>query len=154
MVGQPPRALRNLWLRHVKWVHILDFAGLTKDMRQALTDRLRMVYTGAEGQINDTEMRLDTADTLCFQLGEARHCMTQSMIKGTAVSIPYLLAQYLFRHDKRRKRGARFFGEYFVGRLVDHFGLVTEEGFQELTVVVGELRMIDMDTLVPVLRLM
>ncbi|GJZ66283.1 hypothetical protein Tco_0622979 [Tanacetum coccineum] len=63
-----------------------------------------------------------------------------SMDKGTAVSIPYLLAQYLFRHDKRRKRGARFFGEYFVGRLVDHFGLVTEEGFQELTVEVGELR--------------
>ncbi|GKF05099.1 hypothetical protein Tco_0035767 [Tanacetum coccineum] len=79
-------------------------------------------------KINDTKMGLDTTDTLCFQLGEDRHNMTR-------------------RHDERRKRGARFFGEYFVGRLVDHFKLVSEEGFQELNVVVGELRMIDMDEL-------
>ncbi|GJY04568.1 hypothetical protein Tco_0370508 [Tanacetum coccineum] len=46
----------------------------TKVMRQAGIDRLRMVYTRAEG-IDDTEMGLDTADTLCFQLGRARRSM-------------------------------------------------------------------------------
>ncbi|GJZ48741.1 hypothetical protein Tco_0602573 [Tanacetum coccineum] len=35
--------------RQVNRVHVLDFKGLTDEMRQALTDRLRMVYTGAEG---------------------------------------------------------------------------------------------------------
>ncbi|GKB45222.1 hypothetical protein Tco_0890164 [Tanacetum coccineum] len=48
---QPPRAQRHLWLRQVNQVHILDFEGLTKEMRQGLTDRLKMVYTGAEGQV-------------------------------------------------------------------------------------------------------
>ncbi|GJY98410.1 hypothetical protein Tco_0515320, partial [Tanacetum coccineum] len=31
----------------------------------------------------------------------------RSMDKGTAVNVPYLLAQYLFRHADRKKRGAR-----------------------------------------------
>nr|GEV38742.1 hypothetical protein [Tanacetum cinerariifolium] len=35
----------------VDQVHVLDFEGLTEDMRQGLTDRLRMVYTWAEGHV-------------------------------------------------------------------------------------------------------
>ncbi|GJR57980.1 hypothetical protein Tco_1500142 [Tanacetum coccineum] len=74
MTPLPPRALRNLWLRyqvkgytedivhdfeqrldmifgrHVNRVHVLDFAGLTDEMRQVLTMSMRMVYTGNEGQ--------------------------------------------------------------------------------------------------------
>nr|GEU35469.1 hypothetical protein [Tanacetum cinerariifolium] len=108
MVGLPLRAQRHLYLRYkvegyieeiiqdykqrlatifskqVNRVHILDFAGLTKEIRQGLTDRLRMVYTGAEGKvlftshvwISDTEMRLDIVDTMCFQLGGAKCSMT------------------------------------------------------------------------------
>ncbi|GJZ26923.1 hypothetical protein Tco_0571176, partial [Tanacetum coccineum] len=34
----------------VNLVHVLDFAGLTKGMRQTLAGRLRMVYTGDVGQ--------------------------------------------------------------------------------------------------------
>ncbi|GJZ72554.1 hypothetical protein Tco_0636700 [Tanacetum coccineum] len=47
-------------------------------MRQTLDGRLRMVYTGDEGQelMRDTEMGLDVADTLCLQLGGARRKMT------------------------------------------------------------------------------
>ncbi|GJW52698.1 hypothetical protein Tco_0096783 [Tanacetum coccineum] len=48
-----------------------------------LLDRLRMVYTRDEGQelftshaMSDTEMGLDVADTLCFQLGGVRRRMT------------------------------------------------------------------------------
>ncbi|GJR38861.1 hypothetical protein Tco_1214545 [Tanacetum coccineum] len=75
MAGLPPRAQRHLWLRyevegyteeivqdyeqrlakifsrHVNWVHILDFEGLIEEMRHGLTDRLRMIYTRAEGQV-------------------------------------------------------------------------------------------------------
>ncbi|GKC09045.1 hypothetical protein Tco_1000655, partial [Tanacetum coccineum] len=50
MAPLPPRDQRHLWLRSVNLVHVLDFAGLTKGMRQTLDGRLRMVYTGDEGQ--------------------------------------------------------------------------------------------------------
>ncbi|GKC34325.1 hypothetical protein Tco_1046709 [Tanacetum coccineum] len=93
----PPRDQRHLWLsyqvkgytkeivhdfeqrlemifgRQVNQVHILDFEGLTPDMRQDLAERLRMVYTGKDGQ--EIFMRL-VASTLCFQLGGARRSMT------------------------------------------------------------------------------
>ncbi|GKC38106.1 hypothetical protein Tco_1050490, partial [Tanacetum coccineum] len=69
------------------------------------------------------------------------------LIMGTAVNVPYLLAQYMFRHAEGRKRGSRMSGSYFVRRLAKHFVLVTEEGLQGLIVVVGELRVIDMDEL-------
>ncbi|GKA87501.1 hypothetical protein Tco_0809265 [Tanacetum coccineum] len=52
------------------------------------------------------------------------------------------------RHDEGRKRGARLSSKYFVGCLVEHFGLVTEEGLQGLIVVVGELQMVGIDELV------
>ncbi|GJV23015.1 hypothetical protein Tco_1375710 [Tanacetum coccineum] len=99
--------LKTIWGRSVNRVHILDFSRLTEGMRRTLADRLRMVYTGDEGQelftshawrrlfeiraplvrefileflstcwMSDTEMGLDVADTLCFQLGGARRRMT------------------------------------------------------------------------------
>ncbi|GJV81947.1 hypothetical protein Tco_1517817 [Tanacetum coccineum] len=70
----PPRDQRHLWLRYqvegytdeivhdfeqrlemifgrqVNRVHILDFEGLTSDMRQDLAERPRMVYTRDDGQ--------------------------------------------------------------------------------------------------------
>ncbi|GKA05196.1 hypothetical protein Tco_0684316 [Tanacetum coccineum] len=240
--------------RQVNWVHVLDFEGLIEDMRQGLTDRLRMVYTGSEGQvlftshawrrlfeiqgplvcefmleflstcrISDMVLELDVVDTLCFQLGGARRSMSwrqfilalglntaeemagdgfdgywadslreiatkadvsgywsriasdgnflemvpsytsirdplrrlchkmiavsisgrgqapekvtatdlfylRSMDEGTTINVPYLLAQYLFRHAKGNKHTARMSGGHFVRRLAEHFGLVTEEG--------------------------
>ncbi|GJW30314.1 hypothetical protein Tco_0047189 [Tanacetum coccineum] len=41
---------RTIWDRSVNRVHILDFEGLTPEMRQDLAVRLRMVYTGEDGQ--------------------------------------------------------------------------------------------------------
>ncbi|GJU15387.1 hypothetical protein Tco_1143353, partial [Tanacetum coccineum] len=92
--------------RPVNWVHVLDFASLTPEMRHDLALRLRMVFT-REGQqvfvshawrrlfeihgplvqkfileflstcrLSNTIMDLDTADTLCFYLGRARRRMT------------------------------------------------------------------------------
>ncbi|GKD26474.1 hypothetical protein Tco_1232688, partial [Tanacetum coccineum] len=87
-------------------VHILDSEGLTPEMRQDLAVRLKMVYTGEQGQVfvshawrrlfeirgplvrefileflstcrmSDTIMDLDTSDTFCFQLGGFRKRMT------------------------------------------------------------------------------
>ncbi|GJW16040.1 hypothetical protein Tco_0020173 [Tanacetum coccineum] len=42
--------LETIFGRHVNRVHILDFEGLTSDMRQGLAERMRMVYTKDDGQ--------------------------------------------------------------------------------------------------------
>ncbi|GJX80642.1 hypothetical protein Tco_0328791 [Tanacetum coccineum] len=98
--------LETIWSRPVNRVHVLDFEGLTPKIRQDLAVRLRMVYSGEGQQVfvghawrrlfgiqaplvrefileflstcrmSDTEMGLDVADTLCFQLGGVRRRMT------------------------------------------------------------------------------
>ncbi|GJU11139.1 hypothetical protein Tco_1133535 [Tanacetum coccineum] len=42
--------LETIFERQVNRVHVLDFEGLTPEMRQDLAERLRMVYTGDDGQ--------------------------------------------------------------------------------------------------------
>nr|GEU76026.1 putative reverse transcriptase domain-containing protein [Tanacetum cinerariifolium] len=44
------RDTRGLDIRHVNQVHVLDFTGLIDKIRGTLADRLRMAYTGDEGQ--------------------------------------------------------------------------------------------------------
>ncbi|GKE42461.1 hypothetical protein Tco_1469745, partial [Tanacetum coccineum] len=56
----------------------------------------------------------------------------RTMDRGTA-NVPYLLAQYLFKHAEGRKTGARLFGGHFIGRLTNYFGLVSDEGLRGLT---------------------
>nr|GEU98030.1 hypothetical protein [Tanacetum cinerariifolium] len=46
----------------------------------------------------------------------------RTMDRGTA-NVPYLLAQYLFRHAKGKKSGARLSEGHFIGCLTEHFGL-------------------------------
>ncbi|GJS73135.1 hypothetical protein Tco_0705976 [Tanacetum coccineum] len=235
--------LETIFGREVNRVHVLDFVELTDGMRQTLADRMSMVYTGDDGQTltSDTEMRLDAADTLCFQLGGARRRMTwrefisvlglhtaeemaeiwfgaywsgservtldkgdlrdywieissdrdilgaassyvhirdlvrrlchmkiacsisgrgQGAEKVTGVNlfylrtmdhetanVPYLLAQYLFRHAEGRKIGARLSGGHFIGRLTTHFSLVSDEGMRGLSIIARELIGIDLHEL-------
>nr|GEX00805.1 F-box domain, galactose oxidase, beta-propeller [Tanacetum cinerariifolium] len=94
MVELPPRGPIHLWLRYAvegytedivhdfeqrldtifsrqgNRVYILDFAGLTEEMGQALTDRMGMVYTGEEGQVLFTShaWRRDPVRRLCHRL--------------------------------------------------------------------------------------
>ncbi|GKE06112.1 hypothetical protein Tco_1398130 [Tanacetum coccineum] len=241
MAPLPPRDQRHLWLRYqvegyteeivhdfeqrletifgrqVNRVHILDFKGLTLDMRQDLAERLRMVYTGDDGQevfvsrawrrlfdiraplVHEflleffstcrigSEMGLDVADTLClhtteemakggfeaYWLGSERVIpdkgdlsgywieisfdrgqtpknvsatdlfYLRSMNQGTT-NVPYLLAQYLFRHTKGRKSSAKLSRGHFIGRLAHHFGLVSDDGLKGLSIVTRELSLIDM----------
>ncbi|GKF80334.1 hypothetical protein Tco_0238936 [Tanacetum coccineum] len=65
-----------------------------------------------------------------------------------AANIPYLLAQYLFRHVEGRKSSARLSRGHFIGRLAHHFGLVSDDGLRGLSVVACELPLIDMGELV------
>ncbi|GJT92671.1 hypothetical protein Tco_1081516 [Tanacetum coccineum] len=65
-----------------------------------------------------------------------------------SVNIPYLLARYLRRFAVRRKSGAHISGGQFVARLAKHFGLLTDEILEGLTVISPELQMIDMAELV------
>ncbi|GJW42937.1 hypothetical protein Tco_0071736 [Tanacetum coccineum] len=71
----------------------------------------------------------------------------RSMDQGAA-NIPYLLAQYLFKHAEGRKNDARLSGGHFIGSLAHHFGLVNDDGLRGLSVVTRELPLIDIGKLV------
>ncbi|GJZ97270.1 hypothetical protein Tco_0669723 [Tanacetum coccineum] len=77
-----------------------------------------------------SEMGLDVADALCFQLGGARRI------------------QYLFMHAKGRKSCARLSGGHFIGYLAHHCGLVSDDGLRGLSIMTCELPLIDMGELV------
>ncbi|GKG05726.1 hypothetical protein Tco_0325812, partial [Tanacetum coccineum] len=47
-------------------------------------------------------------------------------------NVLHLLAQYLFRHAKGRKSGARLSGGHLIGHLAMYFGLVSDEGLRGL----------------------
>ncbi|GJT68048.1 hypothetical protein Tco_1019528 [Tanacetum coccineum] len=65
-----------------------------------------------------------------------------------SVNVPYLLTRYLRLFASGRKQGVMIFGGQFVARLARHFGLLTKEILQGLTVIVSELLVIDMIELV------
>ncbi|GKA93200.1 hypothetical protein Tco_0815186 [Tanacetum coccineum] len=71
----------------------------------------------------------------------------RGMDQGTT-NVPYLLAQHLFRHAEGRKSGARLSGGHFIGRIVAHFGLVSDEGLRGLSVITRVLLMLDLHELV------
>ncbi|GKC71756.1 hypothetical protein Tco_1117639 [Tanacetum coccineum] len=160
------KILEMIFRRQVYRVHTLDFEGLTLDMRQDLAERLRMVYTRDDRQ----EIFVSHAWRRLFEiraplLGGARRSMTwrhfilalglhtaEEMIEGGfkaycmdqwAANVPYLLAQYLFRHIEGRKSGAKLSGGHFIRHLAHHFGLVSDDGLRGLSVVTHELPLID-----------
>ncbi|GJS09477.1 hypothetical protein Tco_0366273 [Tanacetum coccineum] len=238
------RRLETIWDRSVNRVHIIYFEDLTPKMRQDLAMRLRMVYTGGDGQqifvsnawrrlfgiraplvhefileflstcrMSDTKMGLHTEQEmaqdgfgaywskserivpnkedlrdywieilsdrdflgaapsyvhirdpvrrLCHRTiactisgrGQGPEKVTgvdlfyfRSMDRGTA-NVLYLLAQYLFKHVEGRKSGARLSRGHFIGRLDDHFGLISDEGLRGLSVISRELPVIDLHEL-------
>ncbi|GJV98866.1 hypothetical protein Tco_1554118 [Tanacetum coccineum] len=70
----------------------------------------------------------------------------RTMDRGTA-NVPYLLAQYLFRHAEGRKSGARLSGGYFIRRLANHFGLISDDRLRGLSIIARELPIIDLHEL-------
>ncbi|GJR82190.1 hypothetical protein Tco_0152975 [Tanacetum coccineum] len=72
----------------------------------------------------------------------------QRLIDQGAANVPYLLAQYLFRHAEGRKSGARLSGGHFIRCLAHHFGLMSDDGLRGLFVVAREFPLIGMGELV------
>ncbi|GKA76076.1 hypothetical protein Tco_0782454 [Tanacetum coccineum] len=70
----------------------------------------------------------------------------RSIDRGTT-NVLYLLAQYMFRHVKGRKSGARLSRGHFIGCLAAHFGLVSDQGLRGLSMVTRELPLIDLHEL-------
>nr|GEX73492.1 hypothetical protein [Tanacetum cinerariifolium] len=199
--------LKTIWDRSVNRVYILDFEGLTPEIRQDLAMRLRMVYTGKDGQqdhtwsrrwhrlgMEHTRLRVrglsqkgdlrdywteisfdqyflrsapsyvlirDPVRRLCYRMivctiygrGQGSDKVTgvdlfylRTMDRGTA-NVSYLLTQYLFRHAEGRKSEARLSGGHFIRRLIEHFGLVSDEGLRGLTIISRELPVIDLHEL-------
>ncbi|GJS08991.1 hypothetical protein Tco_0365787 [Tanacetum coccineum] len=169
MAPLPPRDQRHLWLRyqvvgytkeivhdfeqrlemifgrHVNRVHILDFKGLTPNMRQDLAERMRMVYTRDDGQ----EMAEDGFSA--YWLGSERVIPDKEDLSDYRVEIysgrdflrgapsyTYIrdpVRRLCHRHAERRNSGARLSGGYVIGRLAHHFGLVSDDGLSGLSVV-------------------
>nr|GEY12952.1 hypothetical protein [Tanacetum cinerariifolium] len=100
-------------------------------------EEMALRHNGISGRVQTLEK---VTPTYLFYL--------RSMDEETTVNIPYLLAQYLFRHAEGRKRRARMSEGYFVGRLAEYFGLVSNEGLIGLTMIARQLPVIDMDKLV------
>ncbi|GJZ91318.1 hypothetical protein Tco_0663245 [Tanacetum coccineum] len=157
--------------RDIPWVLYIDLAV-----------RLRMVYSGEGQQVfvshawrrlfgirgplvrefileflstcrmSDTEIGLDVADTLCFQLGEQEMAEAGLRLLGPAPSyvlirdpvrrlchrmIAYNIfgrGRHLRRHAEGRKSRAKLSGGHFIRRLAMHFGLVSDEGLRGLQV--------------------
>ncbi|GJW78643.1 hypothetical protein Tco_0140325 [Tanacetum coccineum] len=65
-----------------------------------------------------------------------------------SVNVLYLLARYLRLFASGRKQGAMISEGQFVARLAEHFGLLTKERLQGLTMIVRDLPVIDMAELV------
>ncbi|GKB84589.1 hypothetical protein Tco_0956861 [Tanacetum coccineum] len=70
-----------------------------------------------------------------------------------AVNLPNLLAIYLFMHAEGRKQRSMMSKGHFIGRLVEHFGLLTEDRLRGLTVVIPDLTRIDKDEMAPTVAL-
>ncbi|GJX22657.1 hypothetical protein Tco_0227102 [Tanacetum coccineum] len=159
MAPLPPHDQRHLWLSYQS-----RGMGYTEEIVHGFEQRLKTIFGRQEFmfeffstcRIGD-EMGLDVAGTLCFYIsgkGQAPEKVTatdlfylRSMDRGAA-NVPYLLAQYLVRHAKRRNSGDRLSGGHFIGSIAHHFGLVSDDGLRGLSVVAHELPLINMGELV------
>ncbi|GJU76727.1 hypothetical protein Tco_1273797 [Tanacetum coccineum] len=99
--------LKTIWSRPVNRVYVLDFKGLTLEMRRDLAVRIQAPLVRefileflSTCKMSDIELGLDVADTLCFQLGGVRRRMTWRQ---------FILALGLHTEQEMAKAG------YFLG---------------------------------------
>ncbi|GJW53599.1 hypothetical protein Tco_0097684 [Tanacetum coccineum] len=163
--------LETIFGRQVSRVHVLDFEGLTPNMRQDLAERLRMVYTRDDG--HEIFMRsvarwgLHIAEEIAedgfeaYWLGSERVIPDKGDLSDYWIEISYdrdflrATPSYTYirdplrrLHAEGRKSGARLLGGHLIGRLAHHFGLVSDDGLKGLSVMTRELPLIDMGELV------
>nr|GEZ20646.1 hypothetical protein [Tanacetum cinerariifolium] len=84
------KRFETIFRRQVNRVHTLDFDGLTPNMRQDLDERLRMVYTGDDGQEDlDERLRMVYTGDDGQELGGARRSMTwRQFILALGLQLP------------------------------------------------------------------
>ncbi|GJX83174.1 hypothetical protein Tco_0332655 [Tanacetum coccineum] len=135
----PPRAERHLWLRY-------EGQEYTDTIIQDFKERLGRIF-GRQTGISSSGDFLTTVSSYTA-IKEPLRRLCHYLIAFTIAGKGQAPEKYLFRHAKGRKQGVRMSRGYFVARLAEHFGLITEKSLQGLTVVVCDLTMIDMDELV------
>ncbi|GKD81590.1 hypothetical protein Tco_1348429 [Tanacetum coccineum] len=118
--------LETIFGRQVNRVHILDFEGLTPDMRQDLPERMRMVYTGDDGQEDQGRDRVRCGWD--FLRGSPFYTYIKDPVR-----------RLCHRHTKGRKSGARLSRGHFIRRLAHHFSLVSDDGLRGLSVIAREI---------------
>ncbi|GJT64389.1 hypothetical protein Tco_1015869 [Tanacetum coccineum] len=141
--------LETIWSRPVNRVYVLDFEGLTAEIR-AFSLR---IYSGEEDDLEEVYLGIGVTHGAGDGRGWAPEKVTgidlfylRSIDRGT-INVPHLLTQYLFRHAKGRKSEARLSGGHFIRRLAMHFELVSDDGLRGLQVVTRELPLIDLHEL-------
>ncbi|GKF33759.1 hypothetical protein Tco_0106959 [Tanacetum coccineum] len=108
-------------------------------------------------RISDTELELDVANTLCFQLGIARRRMTwmefilalglhttEEMVEVEFEAYCISSRGQIRREEEERSQDVQ---ETFFGRIAKHFGLVSKEGLMGLYVISRMLLVINLDEL-------
>ncbi|GJZ01940.1 hypothetical protein Tco_0519901 [Tanacetum coccineum] len=160
--------LGKIYMREVHRVQVLDFRILTDLMVKGLSSRMQIAHMDTQGQVLD----LDTAEALQFQIGGVRHRMNwrefiltmglhtaeeiESVRFGTPLSYT-LIKDPMLRLCHRiiacstagrsqapeKMTGAMISGGHFVARLVEHFGLLTEERLYGLTMIMQDHPLID-----------
>nr|GEX07265.1 reverse transcriptase domain-containing protein [Tanacetum cinerariifolium] len=129
---------------------ILDFKGLTPEMRHDLDERVRMVYTGDDGHeifLGSEKVIPDKEDLSDYWI-EISSYMDFLRASPSYTYIRDSLRRLCHRHTKGSKSGARLSRGHFIRRLALHFGLVSDDGLGILSVVTRELLVIDMGELV------
>nr|GEW79526.1 hypothetical protein [Tanacetum cinerariifolium] len=143
--------IEMIWSRPVNYVHVLNFKGLTPEMRQDLAMRLGMVYTGDGGTSGICESCLEAVvwNPMSFSSKvysrTSRHLQDEWMIaysisgKGQALEkVTGVDLFYLCSIDR---------GTTNILRLAAHFGLVNDQRLRGLQVVTHELLLIDLHEL-------
>ncbi|GJV43570.1 hypothetical protein Tco_1428106 [Tanacetum coccineum] len=92
-------------------------------------DLMRVLYNSYEQRLEYKYVIKDDMETDYFALG-----ITQ--LRGDDIGwFGGILVMYLFRHAEGRKRGAELSGGHFIGHLAAYFGLVSDQGLRDLSVV-------------------
>ncbi|GJR81886.1 hypothetical protein Tco_0152671 [Tanacetum coccineum] len=134
MAPLPPRDQRYLWLH-------FQVEGYTEEIDLAKRLKMEFILEFFSTSRISSEMGLDVADTLCFQLGEPDiEISSDRDFLRSAPSYTYIrdLVQrlshtsflggdmHLKRYAEGRKSDAMLLGGHFIRHLAHHFGLGAE----------------------------
>ncbi|GJY50371.1 hypothetical protein Tco_0441218 [Tanacetum coccineum] len=114
---------------------ILEFFNTLREPLKRLCHRMIAFTIARRGQAPE---KVTTTDLFFLR----------SMDEGTVVNVPYLLMRFLFRFALGRKQGAQISEGHFIIRVGVHFGVITDESIQTLTMEVRGLTTINIHELV------